>query len=148
MNVQSILIRKPMLSEADRVFECINQLKTKPLEFAPFLERFAQNLNHPDIHYFAAEDEGVFVGLISVHIQRVLHHDLPVAEIMELVIDEPYRSRSIGELLLNKAIAFAESSGCELIEVASNNSRERAHQFYMRHGFDKSHAKLTYLFKR
>jgi PhnO protein len=143
MTNQMITIRKPLVSECRRVFELINQLKTHLLPFEPFERIFIRNWNHQEVHYFVAEEEGHLIGFISLHISEVLHHSQPVAEIVELVIDAPYRNRSIGEMLLHTSIELARSLHCEIIEVSSNNTRERAHQFYMRNGFGRTHAKLT-----
>ena len=143
MKNQTLLIRKPLVSDCRHVFELVNQLKTHPLPYEPFERIFIRNLNQEHIHYFVADNEGQLVGFISLYFSEVLHHTRPVAEIIELVVDESYRSRSIGEMLLNASIEISRAFNCEVIEVSSNNARERAHHFYIRNGFGRTHAKLT-----
>ena len=50
------------------------------------------------------------------------------------------RSRGIGAHMLAYVDAYARDHGAALIELTSNESRPKAHRFYLRHGFLKSHA--------
>jgi N-acetylglutamate synthase-like GNAT family acetyltransferase len=52
-----------------------------------------------------------------------------------LVVDEATRSAGIGEQLLEAAEGWARARGCAEMRVLSNVVRERAHEFYRRHGY-------------
>jgi len=71
-----------------------------------------------------------------------LHHTGKVATIEELIVSTLHRSNGIGKTLLDHAISYAKKSDCEVIELTSNFSRERAHNFYMKNGFKKGSFKF------
>jgi GNAT superfamily N-acetyltransferase len=45
------------------------------------------------------------------------------------------RSRGIGKILLSAAEDWARSIGFDVISVHSNVTRDRAHRFYLEHGY-------------
>ena len=49
------------------------------------------------------------------------------------------RGRGIGEAMMRHAIAVARAEGCVLVQLTSDKSRGRAHEFYKRLGFQQSH---------
>lgn len=57
------------------------------------------------------------------------------AEILGFVVADGWRSRGVGALLLADAEAWAQRQGLTELRVRSNVVRERAHAFYLRHGF-------------
>jgi GNAT superfamily N-acetyltransferase len=58
------------------------------------------------------------------------------AELEGLVVDEAARSAGVGRALLEAAQEWARERGCTEMRVKSNVVRERAHEFYHRHGYD------------
>jgi GNAT superfamily N-acetyltransferase len=60
------------------------------------------------------------------------------ALIAGLVIGEGHRSAGAGVLLLTAAEAWARARGCERVVVATRVTRERAHRFYAREGYEVS----------
>jgi GNAT superfamily N-acetyltransferase len=89
---------------------------------------------------YVAVSGGQVTGLLAMSECRQFHRDALVASVEALVVDQASRSRGVGAMLLNTAIARAERDGCVLIELHSNRRRRRAHQFYKRHGFDMTSA--------
>ena len=75
------------------------------------------------------------VGFISLNFNRTIHDLGLVATINELVIDENYRNKRIGSILLKNAIEEAKYRDCVEIEVSSSLERVDAHQFYKKYGF-------------
>jgi GNAT superfamily N-acetyltransferase len=55
-----------------------------------------------------------------------------------VVVDEKYRSKGIGKLMMNSVKSLAKSAGCYKIILTSDNRRERAHKFYKSLGFEAS----------
>lgn len=49
------------------------------------------------------------------------------------------RGHRIGEALVDWAIDRARDRGCRLIQLTTDRSREDAHRFYARLGFEASH---------
>lgn len=113
-----------------------------------FRQIFLKNLSLANIHYYVAETRtaGIkkqVIGFISIHIQFQLHHCAKVAEIMELFVDKEFRDRKIGSVLTGIAIKIANKSNCDTIELSSNVKRKKAHHFYEKENFRKTHFKLT-----
>jgi (aminoalkyl)phosphonate N-acetyltransferase len=126
-----------------RLMEKLEEPQKFPVE--AFQKTYQQNLADPGTVYLVAEQsEGTeIVAFGSLAFHTPLHHAGPVAEVVELVVDEPCRGQSIGEQLINAMLMLARDRDCCVLEVDSNRMRDRAHQFYLRHGFDMTHCKLT-----
>jgi len=68
------------------------------------------------------------------------------AEVNGLVVDERTRSQGAGWLLLDAGEKWARKKGCQGVSVRSNVIRERAHGFYLRHGYE--HYKTQKAFRK
>jgi len=69
------------------------------------------------------------VGWIHVFVRPLLIAER-AAEVGGLVVDSRYRSKGIGDLLLQAAETWAVQAGYPRLRVRSNVIRERAHAFY------------------
>lgn len=67
-----------------------------------------------------------------------VHRPAPVGRVSVLIVDESYRGRGIGALLMAEAEKRLAAHGCHILEVTSNVSRERAHQFYEKLGYERT----------
>ncbi len=84
---------------------------------------------------FVAElAEGEIVGVLEVFVMRTIESD-PRAEVAGMVVAEHCRSHGVGQVLLDRAEAWAREHWCSTIGLRSNVIRERAHGFYERHGY-------------
>jgi len=81
-------------------------------------------------------------GWCHVEMHRSLVEPLS-ARILGLVIGEGHRSAGIGAELLAAAERWARARGCQRMVVATRITRERAHRFYAREGYEV--AKTSYL---
>ena len=90
------------------------------------------------------EEEGV-VGWVHVSITPLLEVERR-AEVNGLVVDERVRSRGAGWNLLQAAEKWARTKRCKGMSVRSNVLRERAHGFYLRHGYE--HYKTQKAFRK
>jgi GNAT superfamily N-acetyltransferase len=79
-------------------------------------------------------EDGV-IGWVNVSRQPVLEEEIR-AEVNGLVVAEGQRSLGAGAQLLAAAEDWARKHGCKGMSVRSNVIRERAHQFYERHGYE------------
>ena len=77
---------------------------------------------------------GQAVGWVQVFGRQLLVVDRH-AEIGGLVVDEGYRGRGVGGLLMELAEDWARAWGCETLYVRSNVVREDAHRFYEGAGY-------------
>lgn len=81
-----------------------------------------------------AEVDGRVVGWVHVARKPSLVEAATV-QVMGLVVGDGHRSRGIGLRLLVEAEAWAARAGARRIVVGSRVTRERAHRFYLRHGY-------------
>lgn len=54
-------------------------------------------------------------------------------------VAEAYRGASIGEAFFDWAIEQCRARGCSLVQLTTDKSRDDAHRFYARRGFQPSH---------
>jgi GNAT superfamily N-acetyltransferase len=85
--------------------------------------------------FVADSPEYGVIGWVHVSRQPLLEVEIR-AEVNGLVVAEGQRSRGAGALLLAAAEDWARKHGCKGMSVRSNVIRERAHQFYERHGYE------------
>jgi len=74
-------------------------------------------------------------GWCHVELRRTLVEPLS-ALVVGLVIGEGHRSEGIGAELLGAAEGWARARGCRRLVVATRITRERAHRFYAREGYE------------
>ncbi len=89
--------------------------------------------------------EGQIAGWIGAYLFRSIETGSCV-EINGLVVDERFRSRGIGRILLGAAEEWARSIGFDVIAVHSNVTRGRAHRFYTKNGY--AHVKTQKEFRK
>jgi len=85
--------------------------------------------------YVAESPEAGVVGWVHVSKEPLLESDVR-AEVNGLVVAEGQRSLGAGARLLAAAEDWARKHGCTGMNVRSNVIRERAHQFYLREGYE------------
>src|SRR5579871_769056 len=121
---------------------------------APAITRLAEELGYPttleqirerlaslnaDRHvvFVAVDAAGEVVGWIQVFEVRNLIAGTR-AEINGLIVSSAKRSAGTGLQLLEQGERWARQKGLRTIGVQSNIVRERAHVFYLRHGYAAS----------
>lgn len=136
-------IRSARPSDADALHRMLCDLENEDIEIRRFTDVFLTNLRNENILYLIAELDDQPVGMASCHVQSLLHHAAPVAEIQEMYVDSSVRSRGIGQEFVRVLLHFARQRGACQLEVATNQTRLDAHRFYEREGFQKSHFKMV-----
>jgi GNAT superfamily N-acetyltransferase len=94
-----------------------------------------------DDHLLVAIVNRRIAGTAHVHVFRHLGHALmPVAIVENVVVEGASRSQGIGERLIEEAGRIARRERCYKLSLTSNLSRVRAHRFYERLGWKRTHA--------
>jgi GNAT superfamily N-acetyltransferase len=138
-------IRPATADDAARMAELATQLgyPTTPSQLAMRLRALAAL---PDAAILVATDAvDRPLGWIHVELKPSLLAPL-AAQVMGLVVDEARRGAGIGAELLNRAEAWATDRGCRELLVATRVTRERAHRFYRRQGYEL--LKTSHIFHR
>lgn len=125
-----------------RYVEAVNrllvQLSTKPAVFT--LESLEEIVSSPSSHLFFAECEGVVAGMLTIG-----EYLAPTGRKMwveDVVVDEAMRGHSIGRMLVEHAIAFAESLGNGTLMLTSRPSRIAANNLYRSCGFESKETNM------
>lgn len=141
-----IKIRRAKSSDAARIAELSGQLgySAKPAEIAQRLRKLKPPSQHAVLVAESSEQK-VVIGWLHVSMSPLVEVELR-AEVNGLVVDDDERSRGTGAFLLRAAEQWARSHGCKSMSVRSNIIRERAHEFYLRHGYE--HYKTQKAFRK
>ena len=105
-----------------------------------YLSAFDEVAASPHNRLFVAELDGAVVGTLQVTlIPGLVNRGRKRAKLESVHVDPAQRSRGIGAVMVAFAVDFARRNGVGLVELTSNKSREAAHRFYRRLGFEQSH---------
>jgi GNAT superfamily N-acetyltransferase len=85
---------------------------------------------------FLALADGQVVGLLALHLCRMLQYPTPIARVTALVVDRRARRRGVGKLLMQHAEQVSTGAGCEFVELTSAMDRAEAHAFYRGIGYE------------
>ena len=126
-----------MMGERDvgRVADLLTQLGY-PSTSAQIARRFTRIAGRADQALLVADDGTAVVGWMHVGAYPYLESD-ESAEILGLVVADGQRSRGIGAALVSAAEGWATERGCQVLRVRSRITRDRAHAFYERGGFER-----------
>jgi GNAT superfamily N-acetyltransferase len=142
--LEKMTIRRARLSDAVRLAELSTQLGY-PATGREIVQRM-KRLRPAAVHaVFVAESEQQITGWLHVSVTPLLEVPLR-AEVNGLVVDEKRRSAGTGRKLLQVAERWAAERGCKSVSVRSNVIRERAHEFYLRNGYE--HFKTQKAFRK
>src|ERR1700730_3177663 len=147
-NQAAIKIRRAKNSDAAQIAELCGQLgyPAKPAEIAQRLRKIKPANRHAVlVAEWSDRNKRKVIGWLHVSLSPLLEVQLR-AEVNGLVVDDDERSRGTGAFLLRAAEQWARSRGCKNMSVRSNVIRERAHQFYLRHGYE--HYKTQKAFRK
>lgn len=84
-----------------------------------------------------AERDGKVVGTATVMVRHTISRDAASGRVTTVVVSEAARSQGIGSALLARAEEICREAGCSALEVTSAEHRTRAHEFYLRLGFEE-----------
>jgi GNAT superfamily N-acetyltransferase len=144
-DTSSIQIRRARKSDLLRLQELYDQLHLKnylslrvpKMRLATAFHRLARDRHHAIL---VADAAGKIVGTCHVIVVPHLGHALkPFAVVENVVVDANARSLGIGEHLMTAATDFARHRGCYKLALTSNLARPRAHKFYARLGWKRTH---------
>jgi len=142
---KELKIRRAKITDAPRLAELAGQLGY-PTTVEQVRRRFRAIQLASQNAVFVADSAGAgVVGWVHVSKEPLLESDVR-AEVNGLVVAEAQRSLGAGALLLAAAEDWARKHGCKGVNLRSNVIRERAHQFYLREGYE--HYKTQKAFRK
>jgi GNAT superfamily N-acetyltransferase len=131
----TVKVRRAKASDAGRIAKLCGQLgyPATAAQIARRLRKIKPASQHAVL--VAESPEGRVIGWLHVSVEPLLEVELR-AEVNGLVVADEERSRGAGALLLQSAEEWARRRGCKNMSVRSNVVRERAHEFYLRNGYE------------
>ena len=107
---------------------------------ASYGDAFEEIDRDPRCELVVAEDGGEIVGTFQatllVHLGSMGARSLQLENVH---VSAARRSRGVGRLMMEWAIARARVQGCARVQLTTNKLRKDAHRFYERLGFVASH---------
>lgn len=129
-------IRRAVLRDSPELADLTTQLGY-PVGTDVMRARLERLLTHSDdVVLVAVGSDDRPVGWIHVALPALVQHS-DFASIDGLVVDERQRGAGIGRALVDAGEAWARERGAVEIMVRSRSTRERAHRFYERNGYDE-----------
>ena len=108
------------------------------LSFDKAAEIFSRIEQYPDYAIYVAVFDGLIISSFALLIMDNLGHlGAPSAIVEDFVVAPDFQHRGIGRKMMQRAISYAESSGCYKITLSANCKRQTAHKFYESLGFEK-----------
>jgi GNAT superfamily N-acetyltransferase len=101
-----------------------------PTEPRTMPARLARLEADPNARCLVATSDVDVAGLATVHVRYTLNHEAPIAQLTLLVVDESYRTRGVGRMLVAAAEEWARSRGAKRFVVTTALRRADAHAFY------------------
>jgi GNAT superfamily N-acetyltransferase len=133
---EGVRVRPPLPGDAPALAALAGELGY-PTDAEALLSRLAA-LHPTDAAVIVSTDANDEpTGWCHIEMRRTLVEPMS-ALIAGLVIGEGHRSAGIGAALLAAAEAWARARGCQRVVVATRTTRERAHRFYAREGYEVS----------
>ncbi|WP_312323236.1 GNAT family N-acetyltransferase [Soonwooa sp.] len=129
------MIRPIQLRDAERISELLEQMgypNTKSF-MSSKISKLLKDENGNSLVY---EENEKVLGFISMHFIPQIAVEGDFARISYLVVDENIRGKNIGKKLPDYCEKLAVERDCNRIELHSNFTREAAHRFYFREGYE------------
>lgn len=128
--------RQAQLQDATSIAELSIQLGYKS-SIAETQARLEEILRHADHCIFVVMNEDTLVAWVHGFVSYRLESNSFV-EIGGLVVDENYRRKGIGKLLVQEVMDWSRNNHCLKVRVRCNRVREETHVFYKHLGFEET----------
>jgi N-acetylglutamate synthase-like GNAT family acetyltransferase len=133
-------------SEDAQVIALLNKQLGYPASSEGILNRLSHiKSDESHVVYVAELTDKQVIGWVHIHTCPLIIAD-EVAEIKGIVVEEKYRDKGAGKLLMAHAEEWARKKDCKAIWVSSNTNREGVHYFYQRIGYDN--VKISRIFHK
>jgi len=94
----------------------------------------------PKHHLLVAERGGILIGTFQLSfLPGLSHRGAWRGQIEAVRIARERRGQGLGREMIEWAIARCRDRGCRMVQLSTHRSRNRAHAFYERLGFEPSH---------
>ena len=105
-----------------------------------YYSAFEQIHRDPNHELIVAERDGEVIGTLHlIFLPSVSFQGALRAQVESVRVDKRFQSRGIGSEMMKWTLERARQRGAQIIQLTTHKSREDAHRFYERLGFQGSH---------
>lgn len=142
LGVDVDMIREAERFDKDQLYELYRMLVPNSKKMYVIEEQIDIIKRDPNNYLLVFDAGGEILGTVTLNICiQALHGTRPYGVVENIIVHENHRSKSIGQQLLQYVEEYCRSINCHRIMLLSNSTRERAHQFFEREGYDGSVSK-------
>lgn len=140
------LIRNATNEDFNSVYPLFEQLwPNKTLNRAELDKVFSRGVTSEKDELFCAVLDGTIIGFCAYAIVNNLWQEGYISYIYAMVVDERQRGKGYGTKLISEAITKSKKQGMKRVELDSGFQREKAHEFYVKFGFEKRAYLFSYI---
>lgn len=131
-------IRKATESDFEKVYPLFEQLwPNKVLDKEALKTVFDRGVNSDTDELLCLDYSNELIGFCAYAIVNNLWQAGYISYMYAMVVDEKYRGKGYGTMLIEEAIQDSKNKGLKRLELDSGFHREKAHEFYLKLGFEK-----------
>ena len=121
----------------------LQSLFSQEIEFKPDhklqVQGLSRILSNPDIgNIIIARESKKIVGMVNLLYTVSTALGGRVAILEDMVVNTAMRGKGIGSELLEYSFVLAKKNKCLRITLLTDHDNDRAHYFYLKHGFNRS----------
>ncbi|MCR8630177.1 GNAT family N-acetyltransferase [Paenibacillus radicis (ex Xue et al. 2023)] len=136
------MIREAEITDKDQLFDLYRMLVPNSKKMNVLEEQIDKIKRDPNNFLLVFDEKGKILGTLTLNIcLQALHGLRPYGVVENIIVHENHRSKNIGRKLLQYVEDYCKSIDCHRIMLLSNSTRERAHEFFEREGFNGSISK-------
>jgi len=133
-----VLIRKATESDFEKVYPLFEQLwPNKELDKTALRIVFNRGVNSDTDELLCLVYSDELIGFCAYAIVNNLWQAGYISYMYAMVVDEKQRGKGFGTMLINESIKDSKAKGLKRLELDSAFHREKAHEFYLKLGFEK-----------
>ena len=133
-----IRIRKATENDFDKVYPLFEQLwPTKELDKDALRIVFNRGVISTTDELLCLDYSNELIGFCAYAIVNNLWQAGYISYMYAMVVDEKHRGKGFGTLLIKESIKDSKDKGLMRLELDSGFHREKAHEFYIKLGFEK-----------
>jgi GNAT superfamily N-acetyltransferase len=138
MNIDIQEAKEQNLPTIIDLYKQLDTSDSEQLSIEEAIQMFRKINTYPDYKLYVAVKDGQIVGTFTLLIMDSLaHRGKPSGIVEDVVVDEQWRGKGIGKLMMQFAMNYCRRAGCTKLALSSNMKRLAAHQFYESLGFQK-----------
>jgi GNAT superfamily N-acetyltransferase len=131
-------IRKATENDFEKVYPLFEQLwPNKDLDKNALRVVFNRGVNSDMDELLCLDYSNELIGFCAYAIVNNLWQAGYISYMYAMVVDEKHRGKGFGTMLIKESIHDSKNKGLKRLELDSGFHREKAHEFYIKLGFEK-----------